>query len=146
MIDISCESDDFYEALDSKNLGILAQKILTELKYGDYDISLFFCTPETIRDLNKNYRKADYVTDVLSFSQLEGDEKIETSFLGDIAICLEKAKTQAKEMGHSLESELNFLVLHGILHLIGYDHEKDDGEMEKIQKEIFYKLTGEDIE
>lgn len=124
----------------------MPKKILKELKYEDYDISLFFCTPETIRELNKNYRKADYVTDVLSFSQLEGDEKIETPFLGDIAICLEKAKTQAKEMGHSLESELNFLVLHGILHLIGYDHEKDDGEMETIQKEIFYKLTGEDIE
>ena len=146
MIDISCESDEFYEVISGEHISELAEKILSEIKYEKYDLSIFFCTEDTIKDLNKNYRKMDFVTDVLSFSQLEGDEKINTTFLGDVVICIEKAKTQANELGHSLESELDFLILHGILHLTGYDHETDTGEMEKLQKELFYKLTGEDIE
>ncbi|HOV15429.1 MAG TPA: rRNA maturation RNase YbeY [Spirochaetota bacterium] len=146
MIDIDCELKEYNKLIEKKRIKKFAKDVLVELNYQKYDVSLFFSTPDTIKSLNNQYRKKDYVTDVLSFSQLEGVEKIDSTFLGDVVICIEKAKDQANELEHSLESELNFLILHGILHLVGYDHEVDNGEMDEIQKKIFFKLTGEDIE
>ncbi len=91
----------------------------------------------TIRELNKEHRNVDRVTDVLSFPLLENeelksdlmhDENIQTE-LGDIVICKSRAIEQAKEYGHSLERELCFLALHGFLHVLGYDHMQKEDEM-----------------
>ncbi len=91
----------------------------------------------TIRELNKEHRNVDRVTDVLSFPLLENEElksdlmhneNIQTE-LGDIVICKSRAIEQAKEYGHSLERELCFLALHGFLHVLGYDHMQKEDEM-----------------
>ncbi|MDD6879144.1 MAG: rRNA maturation RNase YbeY [bacterium] len=96
---------------------------------------------DTIRDLNKQYRNIDRPTDVISFA-LEDDDKVispnEIRILGDIYICLNKVYSQASEYGHSFKRELTFLAVHGLLHLLGYDHiEKEDEEvMFKKQEEV----------
>ena len=101
-----------------------------------------------IHKLNKEYRGIDRVTDVISFA-LEDDKSMiipdDIRLLGDIYICLDKAKEQAKEYGHSLERELCFLAVHGIYHLLGYDHENEEDAkiMFKKQEEVLmeYGIT-----
>ena len=101
-----------------------------------------------IHKLNKEYRGIDRVTDVISFA-LEDDKSMiipdDVRLLGDIYICLDKAKEQAKEYGHSLERELCFLAVHGIYHLLGYDHENEEDAkiMFKKQEEVLmeYGIT-----
>lgn len=115
------------------------------------EMSLSIVSPEQIRELNKSFRNVDKVTDVLSFPTCDNPtrgaitvvcEEInpETDLVnvGDVIICLERAKEQAKEYGHSLKRELAFLALHGLLHLLGYDHveEEDEKQMVALQKEI----------
>lgn len=93
-----------------------------------------------IREINKVYRKKDTETDVISFAFEEVDDVKYTDFrfLGEIYISIEKAKTQAKEYGHSLKREICFLTVHGLLHLLGYDHieESDRVVMRSIEEEI----------
>lgn len=80
-----------------------------------------------MRALNRQFRGRDYATDVLSFPS---DER---GFLGDIVIAIGVAKQQAKDAGHSLPTELRVLSLHGLLHLLGYDHETDNGKMARVE-------------
>ena len=115
------------------------------------EMSLSIVSPEQIQELNKSFREVDKVTDVLSFPTCDNptrgaitvvceDVNPETDLvnIGDIVICMERAKEQAKEYGHSLKRELAFLSLHGLLHLLGYDHIDPDDEKQMItlQKEI----------
>ena len=101
-----------------------------------------------IHKLNKEYRGIDRVTDVISFA-LEDDKSMiipdDIRLLGDIYICLDKAREQAKEYGHSLERELCFLAVHGVYHLLGYDHENEEEAkiMFKKQEEVLmeYGIT-----
>ena len=118
------------------------EKELTELK----DILSDYCNREKldnvifniiivdeakIKEINKEYREMDKVTDVISFA-LE-DDLVMTSpdgirVLGDIYICIERAREQASEYGHSFKRELSFLAVHGLLHLLGYDHMNEEEE------------------
>ncbi len=107
-------------------------------------ISVTFTDNEGIRALNREYRDKDAPTDVLSFPQYDfaAGETPDPEFLcelGDIVISLEKAKEQAKEIGHGYKREVAFLAVHSVLHLLGYDHEHseaDDEEMCRRQREI----------
>ena len=99
-----------------------------------------YSNKEKIQEINKTYRNIDRVTDVISFALEDDDSFVKTDFrvLGDIYICLDKAIEQAKEYGHSLKREISFLTIHGLLHLLGYDHmtEKDEKEMFGLQEMI----------
>lgn len=113
-----------------------------------WEISLSFVTPEEIQSINKRFRKKDSVTDVLSFPASDdfrfGDKNEKGEILlGDVIICVKKALSQSKEFGHSFKRELIFLFVHSLLHLLGYDHIKDDEriEMEEKQKAIMDKLN-----
>lgn len=105
-----------------------------------------------IHELNKTYRNIDRETDVITFA-LEDEETIiipeEERILGDIYISIDKAKSQAKEYGHSLLRELSFLAVHGFYHLLGYDHETEEEEkiMFQKQEEVLesYGITRETI-
>lgn len=93
------------------------------------EISLSFVEPEEIREINSQFRQIDKVTDVLSFPQFNDfDEFPEVGeiVLGDVVICIDRAKEQAQEFGHSLEREIVYLFVHSILHLLGYDHMEED--------------------
>jgi len=95
------------------------------------ELNISFVTLTEMQELNHQYRSKNEPTDVLSFTS-DGEN------LGDIIICLDVAKNQAKEYGHSMERELAFLTAHGFLHLLGYDHlnPSDEADMIQAQKEI----------
>jgi probable rRNA maturation factor len=98
-------------------------------------LSIVLVEPQEMRSLNLRYRQKDYATDVLSF--LYGSDEIEGSpFLGEIVIAPEVAVKQAIRHHISPEKELRKLLLHGILHLLGYDHESDGGRMNRIQTKL----------
>lgn len=89
------------------------------------EISLTFVSKDEIRELNRNYRNVDNHTDVLSFPLIEDFNDIgpdDEIMLGDVVICLEKAREQAEEYGHSEEREIVYLFVHSVCHLLGYDH------------------------
>ena len=101
------------------------------------EISLVFVDDQGIQELNKNYRDKDQPTDVLSFP-LWDEEDFEHSneiLLGDIIISLETAKRQAEEYGHTLEREIAYLMVHGLLHLLGYDHMSEEEKQVMRQRE-----------
>lgn len=104
------------------------------------NFTVAFVSDRKMREFNKNFRGKDLTTDVLSFS-FEPDEFDENSDnLGDIAISLEQAERQSIENNLDFETEVKQLILHGILHLCGYDHETDNGEMNKRELELREKL------
>lgn len=108
---------------------------LKELEIKKVEFNIIIVDNNYIHDLNKKYRGIDRETDVISFA-LEDDKTFnpKTRVLGDVYISLDKAISQADEYGHSLERELCFLAVHGMLHLLGYDH------MEKSEEEIMFSL------
>jgi probable rRNA maturation factor len=113
----------------------LAGRILNDWGRSEAELSILVTDDEEICSLNRLYRNADRPTDVLSFSQLEGEGPSTTSgLLGDVVISWETAQRQAGELGHTVLDEMKRLLVHGVLHLLGFDHEKDD-EAAKVMKE-----------
>lgn len=111
------------------------------------EVSMVLTDDEYIQQLNCRYRGKDMPTDVLSFALNEGDEPeildgSPENLLGDIVISLETAAVQAEEYGHSLERELAYLTVHGMLHLLGYDHEttQDWQEMRNEEEQVLSAL------
>lgn len=131
----------------------IARQVLNE-NFKEVNLSINFVCEEKIKQLNKEFRNVDRVTDVLSFPNLNKNvdqtlkefeqEKDEEGilFLGDIVICKKVAYKQAKEYGHSKKREICFLALHGLLHLLGYDHieKKDEKLMTKTANSILEKF------
>ena len=123
------------------------EKVLPEV-----DVYITLTNNEEIHKINKEYRDVDRPTDVLSFPMYERDEiaglKTDTDdeiekILGDIIVSIEKVREQAEEYGHSFERELAYLVTHGMLHLLGYDHmiEEEKAVMRKREEEILETLN-----
>ncbi len=109
------------------------------------EISVTFVEEEEIRNLNRDYRNTDKVTDVLSFPQFDDLDEIPEFgeiCLGDVVICKERAAEQAEEFGHSFEREIIYLFTHSILHLLGYDHmeEAEKKEMRQREEEVMEHL------
>ena len=113
------------------------------------EVSLSFVDEEKIRQLNKDFRSIDRVTDVLSFpiedffnEDRENILKKPYLMLGDVVICLDVARKQADDLGHSFEREIMYLTCHSIFHLLGYDHIEDDDKkiMRKREKEVMKNL------
>jgi probable rRNA maturation factor len=99
------------------------------------EMSIIFTSDEQIRMFNRKYRNIDRETDVLSFPL--GERNLEGKInLGDIIISIDTAERQAQELGHSVDAEIKILIIHGLLHLLSYDHETDDGEMKKKEQEL----------
>ena len=116
--------------LNQRKIKEIIKKVLQYLRVDEKtEISVLFTNDEFIRSLNNKYRGIDKPTDVLSFSLWEGSVKTpeleSDKLLGDIIISVETAQRQAKNLNHSMEKELTVLLIHGLLHLTGYAHEKD---------------------
>ena len=121
-------------------LGLIedAEALLVAAKCEDCELSLVVCDDGWIRPLNKQWRDKDTATDVLSFPQ--EDEVV----LGDLVISLETAERQALEREHSLQDEVRVLLVHGLLHLLGYDHEtsvEDLQEMAAAERTLLDRLS-----
>ena len=148
-----CEGEEFPEnnvqALEKAMQGFVTSDVTLA-------VELIFTDGEEIRRLNREMRTTDKVTDVLSFPTLDGikGEEIRGEdfpydideegnlLIGSIAICCERAKEQAEEYGHSYNRELHYLIVHGIMHCLGYDHmnDMDKAEMREKEELILSKL------
>jgi probable rRNA maturation factor len=115
--------------VDAARLSALARHTLDEEEVDpSTELSVLFVTSEHIRKLNARFAGDDYATDVLAFPMMEDDENV--TLLGDVVICPRVAESNAHKLGHALTRELDTLVVHGTLHLLGYDHQgKQDGEL-----------------
>jgi probable rRNA maturation factor len=141
---------EFVQELDhplEENLLQLMEEVLvtaSQMEAVTGEVVVTLVDNERIRELNRDYRGIDRATDVLSFAMNEmGEDELEIIFdeeevpnmLGDIIISVPKAMEQANEYGHTLERELGFLVVHGFLHLLGYDHQNEEEEKEMFGKQ-----------
>jgi probable rRNA maturation factor len=105
------------------------------------EVSVLLTGDETIRTLNRDFRKKDKATDVLSFPADAEHPSAAAKQAGDLAISLDTARRQAEEHGHSLQVEVKILMLHGLLHLAGYDHETDKGQMARKENALRKELN-----
>jgi probable rRNA maturation factor len=103
------------------------------------EVSVVFLNQEQMKNYNQKYRKKNYPTDVLSFPA-DGLPQEEGKYLGDILLCVDKAQETAAMSGSSIDRELQILLLHGVLHLLGYDHETDHGEMDALEGKLRKRL------
>ncbi|MDP9360856.1 MAG: rRNA maturation RNase YbeY [Acidobacteriota bacterium] len=102
------------------------------------DVSIAIVEDEAMRNLNRKFRKKNRTTDVLTFpaDDTYADPHAKGRPLGDIVISVDQARRKAAEQKHSLATEIRYLILHGILHALGYDHETDKGEMNELEVEV----------
>ena len=130
--------------IDDAAMRAFLQTVWTQLKNvpkespDEAEITVVFLNNDQMQYYNRQYRKKDYPTDVLSFPaniDIAGD-----FYLGDILISLPKAAVQAEEKGHSFDREVQILLLHGVLHLLGYDHETDTGQMDRLEARLRRKV------
>lgn len=129
--------------MDEKLESVVKTVLETEGLSLDYEVSITFVDKDEIHKLNKEFRNVDRPTDVLSFPMDENFfiEGVDT-MLGDIVICMDVAKDQAKDFGHSLDREIMYLTAHSMLHLLGYDHLEEDEKthMRAREKEVMKSL------
>ena len=140
-----------YEIVDNnlyKDYDYLNDVIRTTLEHenaSDAYLSIIFVDNDEIQEINRTYRNIDRVTDVISFALEDNNEKVVGDrILGDIYLCIPRMKEQAKEYNHSEKRELSFLVCHGLLHLLGYDHvnnKEEEKVMFDLQDEILDSLN-----
>ncbi|HSV33484.1 MAG TPA: rRNA maturation RNase YbeY [Pyrinomonadaceae bacterium] len=118
-----------------------ADGALKVIRDDHHEATIVFVSDRKIKQLNRSYRGKNYATDVLSFrtdtAAFEAENK---SNLGDLVISVDRAAAQAKEAGHSFADEVKQLILHGLLHLSGYDHETDKGQMNRLELRLRRRL------
>ena len=142
-IDISSQALMAPEGWESFAVDV-ARAVLGYLDLQQAELSILLCDDDTIHPLNRDYRGKDKPTDVLSFAQREGEFAfLDDNVLGDVIISMDTTLRQATERQHSVETELRVLLVHGILHLLGYDHIEDDEAevMEAKEREILTVIT-----
>jgi probable rRNA maturation factor len=135
-------------------LEVFLARVREELGLGEADVTVCLVSDAEIARMNEAYRKKKGLTDVLSFPEIErrAPENLRRSrnrssagarrgqFLGDVAISPATARRNAKQLGRTLGGELQILILHGVLHLLGYDHETDNGEMDRVERRLRRRL------
>ena len=130
--------------IERRTLARKAKIVLEAIELGDSELSLSLVGDEEIRRLNRDYRGKDRPTDVLSFSLREGDHAAVGGALGDVVISLETAARQAKEYRGTLAAEVDRLLVHGILHLAGYDHEispREERRMKRKDRDMLARIA-----
>lgn len=122
--------------LNKEYLEKVAEAAFSFLPQKDGEIELSFVSESKIQELNKNYRQLNKVTDVLSF------EILKNPLLGQVFVCYNKTKEQAETLGHSLEKEAAVLLVHGILHVFGFDHENESDyqQMHRLEEKIITQI------
>lgn len=129
MIDVENQTN---KEIDVSSLEEIAKDLTSK------DIELIFVTNETIKELNKEHRNIDKATDVLSFPL---EFEMPNMPLGSIVISTDFVEEKANEYGHSFNNELKLLFIHGLLHLLGFDHEIDNGEHRKEEEKLITKYN-----
>jgi probable rRNA maturation factor len=138
----SLQTDLAPDILERAALAVLAHQST------DGDLSIVLTDDRQLHELNREYLDIDAPTDVLSFPASETDPETARRYLGDILISVPRAAKQAQTAGHTLEAEVQLLIIHGTLHLLGYDHAGDEekAQMWKAQAEVLERLGLSGIE
>jgi probable rRNA maturation factor len=134
--------------IDEQRLRRRAQRALRASDCDDAELSVWLCDDQEIRELHRQYLGRDTPTNVISFSQREGEfGELEPEMLGDVVISFETARREAVAAGELLDDHVAFLLVHGLLHLLGYDHEGENAdraaEMEARQAELYRLILDE---
>jgi len=131
-------------AIDRDELARVAGGAILEIPMSDIrrsaGVSIAIVRSKQMRRLNRLYRGKNMDTDVLSFPVGPGDAATPGPYLGDVVICVDVALRQSSEAGLSIDREIAELVIHGVLHLSGYDHEVDNGEMNRLERKLRRRL------
>jgi len=130
------------EVINIKKVNEISKKIIIEeFEDGEFELNIFLTDNKTITEYNSNYRGKSTPTDVLSF-----EYGLKEKIIGDIVISIERIKEQAKSFDNSFEEEFFYILIHGILHILGYDHNETDDKKEKmfeIQNKYYKKYYEE---
>ena len=142
MVEILDQTRNKYLKSYYKDIKMYYKKVLDTLKIkDDKEVSLIICGNKKIHSINKTYRHIDRPTDVISFAEIDATDLYgDHSYLGDIFINVDRVKSQSAEYGHSEKREFCFLFVHGMLHLLGYDHMKPEDE--KVMFALQEKIIG----
>ncbi|MBV8543233.1 MAG: rRNA maturation RNase YbeY [Acidobacteria bacterium] len=123
-----------------REIAEFARRVLIALRVDDdiHEVSIAIVDDDAMRTLNRKFRKKNKTTDVLTFpaDDSDADPNAKGRPLGDIVISIDQARRQATDQKHSLATEVRYLILHGILHALGYDHETDAGEMNALEVDV----------
>ena len=130
---INVEISGSVPRLTRREIATFARRVLRAVDAEPEELSIAFVDDESMRELNRKFRRKNKTTDVLTFP---GDGPL----LGEIVISVDQARRQAADEKHSLATEVRYLVLHGILHAMGYDHETDHGEMNALEVKVRAKV------
>lgn len=133
-------------AVDEGRLAALARHVLSvEQVDGSAELSVLFVTADHIRQLNARFANEDHATDVLAFPMMEEEDG--ALLLGDVVVCPRVAEENASKLGHSLDRELEALVVHGTLHLLGYDHQdaEDKAKMDTRMADVLQTFEASSI-
>ena len=131
-IDIVLQNPNRYPEISARRLRPWLARLLASVAPRQESLGVRFCSDREMRRVNRGFRGQDKTTDVLSFPGEDGH-------VGDILISVPTARRQAAGAaagGHTVEQELRTLLLHGVLHCLGYDHETDDGEMDRVERRL----------
>jgi probable rRNA maturation factor len=120
--------------ISRERIGAIVKQAAESLQASGREVTLVLGTDKLLKDLNSRFRNRPYATDVLAFSANGGDA------LGDVVISVEAAARQARQRAHSLDKELAILAIHGLLHLLGHDHETDNGKMRRLEARLHRNL------
>ncbi|HEX3577816.1 MAG TPA: rRNA maturation RNase YbeY [Thermoanaerobaculia bacterium] len=127
-----------------REIAEFVRRVLIALRVDDniHEVSIAIVDDEAMRNLNRKFRKNNKTTDVLTFpaDDSDADPNAKGRPLGDIVISIDQARRQATDQKHSLATEVRYLILHGILHALGYDHETDSGEMNALELKVRGKV------
>jgi probable rRNA maturation factor len=122
----------------------MAERILSDLGHRESELSILLVDDDEITQLNRHYRSRDHATNVLAFSMRDGEDSyLHPDILGDVVISTETAQREAQQRNVTIDEEMALLLVHGILHLLGYDHEADPREaatMEAKEQEVMARL------
>ncbi|HEV7569865.1 MAG TPA: rRNA maturation RNase YbeY [Thermoanaerobaculia bacterium] len=123
-----------------REIAEFVRRVLIALRVDDniHEVSIAIVDDDAMRNLNRKFRKKNKTTDVLTFpaDDSDADPNATGRPLGDIVISIDQARRQATDQKHSLATEVRYLILHGILHALGYDHETDSGEMNALELRV----------
>jgi probable rRNA maturation factor len=142
LIDIVLQNPNRYEDVQARRLRPWLARLLATVAPKHESLGVRFCSDREMRRVNLGFRNLDKTTDVLSFPGEDGD----SGHLGDILISMPVARRQAAAAGHGVGLECRTLLLHGVLHCLGYDHETDDGEMDRVERRLRRAWLREDPE
>jgi len=134
-IDIVLQNPNRYPEIRARRLRPWLVRLLAAVAPDRESLGVRFCSDREMRRVNLGFRNLDKTTDVLSFPGEDGDPE-DAGHLGDVLISVPTARRQAAAAGRGVEREIRTLLLHGVLHCLGYDHETDDGEMDRAERRL----------